>query len=87
MGMGEFKIFFDEGAPLGRWTVLAGAAWVVGGGACCILSLKIAAKSVRAAMVSSPTLANGTSGWRFCKPTDVSLTAMSNRSVDDNSGI
>jgi hypothetical protein len=44
-------IWADEGARLGRWTILAGAASVVGDGVCCILSLKIAAESVRAAMV------------------------------------
>jgi hypothetical protein len=60
--MCEFLIWSDEGARLGRWTILAGAAWVVGDGVCRILSLKIAAKSVRTAMVSSPRLANGTSG-------------------------
>jgi hypothetical protein len=62
MSMGEFLIWADAGARLGGWTILAGTASVVGDGVCCILSLKIAAKSVGAAMVSSPTLANGTSG-------------------------
>jgi hypothetical protein len=28
--MGEFQIWSDEGARLGRWTVLVGAAWVAG---------------------------------------------------------
>jgi hypothetical protein len=32
MGMGEFKILFDDGARLGRWTTLGGAAWVAGDG-------------------------------------------------------
>jgi hypothetical protein len=60
--MGEFKIWVDEEMRLGRGMTLAGEAWVAGDGACCNLSLKIAAKSVRADIVSSPTLANGTSG-------------------------
>jgi hypothetical protein len=54
--MGEFKIWVDEGMRLGRGTTLAGEARVAGDGACRNLSLKIAAKSVRAAMVSSPKL-------------------------------
>jgi hypothetical protein len=62
MGMGELLIWADEGARPGCWTILAGAAWVAGEGACCNLSLKSVAKSVRATMVSSPTLANGTYG-------------------------
>jgi DNA replicative helicase MCM subunit Mcm2 (Cdc46/Mcm family) len=66
MGMGEFLIWADEGARLGRWTIVAGAAWVAGDGVCCILSLKIAANSVRAAMVSSQMLANGTNELHLC---------------------
>jgi hypothetical protein len=85
--MGEFKIWVDEGMRLGRGTTLAGEARVAGDGSCCNLSLKIAAKSVRAAMVSSPTLANGTSGCGFWKASVMSLDAISNRSVDDNCGI
>jgi hypothetical protein len=84
--MGEFQIWVDEGMRLGHGTTSAGEAQVTGDGACCNLSLKIAAKSVRAAMVSSPTLANGTSGCGFCKASVMSLAAISNRSVDDNCG-
>jgi hypothetical protein len=62
MGMGEFKIWFDDGARLGRWNTLGGAAWGAGDEVCRNLSLKIAAKSVKADMVSYPKLANGTSG-------------------------
>jgi hypothetical protein len=62
LGMGEFNIWVDEGMRLGRWTSVAGEAWVARDGACCNLSLKIAAKSARALTVSSPTLAKGTSG-------------------------
>jgi hypothetical protein len=46
MGMGKADIGFDDAAD----------------GVFCNLSLKIAAKSARADMVSSLTLANGTSG-------------------------
>jgi hypothetical protein len=60
--MGEFNIWVDEGMRLERGTTVAGEAGVVRDGACCNLSLKIAAKSARAFMVSSSTLANGTSG-------------------------
>jgi hypothetical protein len=62
MGMGEFKIRCDDGARLGQGKTLGCVAWGAGDGVCCILSLKITAKSVRANMVSSPTRANGTSG-------------------------
>jgi hypothetical protein len=41
--MGEFKILVDAGMRLGRGMTLAGEAWVAGDGACCNLSLKIAA--------------------------------------------
>jgi hypothetical protein len=85
--MGELKIFVGEGIMIGRETTLAGEARVSGSGACCNLSLKIAAKSVRADMVSSPTLENGTSGGGFWKASVMSLAAISNRSVDDNCGI
>jgi hypothetical protein len=59
--MGELNIWVDEGMRLGCVTTLAGEARVSGDGACCNLSLKIAAKCAKAAMVSSPTQANGTS--------------------------
>jgi hypothetical protein len=72
---------------LGRGTALVGEARVSGEGACCNLSLKIAAKSARAAMVSSPTLANGTSGCGFWKASVMSLAVISKRSVGDNCGI
>jgi hypothetical protein len=62
MGMGELKIWLDVGARLGHGKILGGAAWGVGDGVCHHFSLKIAAKYVRADMVSSPTLANGISG-------------------------
>jgi hypothetical protein len=42
MGMGEFKIWVDEGMRIGRGTPLAGEARVAEDGACCKLSLKIA---------------------------------------------
>jgi hypothetical protein len=38
---------------------VAREAWVARGGACCILSLKIAAKSVRALTVSFPDAGKG----------------------------
>jgi hypothetical protein len=85
--MGEFKIWVGEGLRLGRVTTLAGETRVSGDRACCNLSLKIAAKSAKAAMVSSPTQANGTAGCGFWKASIMSLAAMSNRSVDDNCGI
>jgi hypothetical protein len=47
---------------LREFNIVAGEACVTGDGGCCNLSLKIAAKSVRAFTVSSPTLAKGTSG-------------------------
>jgi hypothetical protein len=62
MGLGEFNIWFDDGAWFGHGKTLGGAAWGAGDGVCRNLSLKIATRSVRADMVSSPTLANGTSG-------------------------
>jgi hypothetical protein len=43
MGMGEFKILFDDGARLGYGKTLGGAACGSGDGVCCNLSLKIAA--------------------------------------------
>jgi hypothetical protein len=62
LGMGEFEIWVDEGMRLGHWTTVTGEVWVARDGACCSLSLKIAAKSARALTVSSPTLAKGTYG-------------------------
>jgi hypothetical protein len=85
--MGEFKIWLGEGMRIGRGTTLAGEACVTGDGACCNLSLKIAARSARAAMVSSPTLVSGTSGCGFWKASVMPLAAISNRSVDDSCGI
>jgi hypothetical protein len=85
--MGVFKIWVGEGMRFGRGMTLAGEARVSADGGCCNFSLKIAAKSVRAAMVSSPTLANGTYGCGFWKASVISLAAISYRSVDDNCGI
>jgi hypothetical protein len=85
--MGEFKIWVDERMRLGRGTPVAGEARVAGDGASCNLNLKIAAKSVRAAIVASAMMANGTSGCGFRKASVMSLAAISNRSVDDNCGI
>jgi hypothetical protein len=85
--MGEAKIGFDDSARLGLWVTFGGAAGSVEGGVCRNLSLKIAANSVSAEMVSSPTRASGTSGWVFCKASVMSLAAMSNLLVEDNCGI
>jgi hypothetical protein len=85
--MGEFEIRVGKGMRLGRGMTVAGEAWVARDGACCNLSLKIAAKSERAFTVSSPTLAKGTSGWGLWKASAMSLAAISNRSVDYNCGI
>jgi hypothetical protein len=60
--MGEAKIGCDDLARHGRWVTLGGAAGSVGSGVCRNLSLKIAANSESAEMVSSPTRVNGTSG-------------------------
>jgi hypothetical protein len=51
------------------------------------LFLKISASFVSAAIVSSPTCANGTSGWGFFNALNVSLAAMINLYVEDNCGI
>jgi hypothetical protein len=85
--MGEANIGLDVSARHGRWVTFGGAAGGVGGGVCRNLSLKIAANSASAEMVSSPTRANGTSGWGFCKASVMYLAAMINLSVDDNCGI
>jgi hypothetical protein len=83
--MGEFKMWVGEGMRFGQGKTLAGGARVSGDGGCC--SLKIAAKSVRADMVSSQTLENGMSGYVFWKASVISLAAMSYGSVDDSCGI
>jgi hypothetical protein len=87
MGIGEFKIWFDDATRLGCCETCGGTASGAGDVGCHNLSLKIAAKSARANIVSSPTLANGTTGCEFCKASVMSLAAMSNRSADDNCGI
>jgi hypothetical protein len=60
--MGEAKIGLDDSARHVRCLTAGSAAGSVGGGVCHNLSLKIAANSASAEMVSSPTRANGTSG-------------------------
>jgi hypothetical protein len=76
--MGEAKIGLDDSARHGRWVTFGGAAGSVGGGVCCNFSLKIAANSASAEMVSSPIRANGTYVWVFCKSSVMSLAAMIN---------
>jgi hypothetical protein len=51
-GMEEADIGFDDSARYGRWVTFGGAAGSVGGGVCRNLSLKIAANSASAEMVS-----------------------------------
>jgi hypothetical protein len=86
MGIGELNIWLGGGTRLGRETTLGGESIVVGDGACCNLSFKIAARSVRADIVSPLTLVNGTSGRGLCKASVLSLDIISNRSVDDKCG-
>jgi hypothetical protein len=87
IGMGDFKTGVDDSERHGRWKTVGGAAGGVGDGVFRSLSLKIAANSARAEMVSSLTRANGTSRWGFCKASVMSFASMINMLVDDTCGI
>jgi hypothetical protein len=85
--MGEVRIGWDKTAGFLFSAALAGAFENPGAWTFWNSLFKISASFVSAAIVSSTTCANGTSGWGFFNALDMSLAAMINLHVEDNCGI